>query len=98
MHLRHVFSLFHVLLTCDPEDRHAIEQLEEFHTRLVKRSLSLEGTCTGEHGIGIGKIEYLISELGSEAVDLMRTIKSALDPNGIMNPGKVVGEVSLISL
>ena len=88
---------FHVLLTCDPEDRHAIEQLEEFHTRLVKRSLSLEGTCTGEHGIGIGKIEYLIDELGSEAVDLMRTIKSALDPNGIMNPGKVVGEVSLTS-
>ena len=89
---------FHVLLTADPNDHAAIERLEQFHTRLVQRSLSLEGTCTGEHGIGIGKIEYLVSELGDEAVDLMRTIKAALDPNGIMNPGKVVGEISLAIL
>ena len=89
---------FHVLLTADPNDHGAIERLEQFHTRLVQRSLSLEGTCTGEHGIGIGKIDYLVSELGDEAVDLMRTIKAALDPNGIMNPGKVVGEISLASL
>ena len=89
---------FHVLLTADPNDHAAIERLEQFHTRLVQRSLSLEGTCTGEHGIGIGKIDYLVSELGDEAVDLMRTIKAALDPNGIMNPGKVVGEISLASL
>ena len=89
---------FHVLLTADPNDHAAIERLEQFHTRLVQRSLSLEGTCTGEHGIGIGKIDYLVSELGDEAVDLMRTIKAALDPNGIMNPGKVVGEISLAIL
>ena len=89
---------FHVLLTADPNDHGAIERLEQFHTRLVQRSLSLEGTCTGEHGIGIGKIDYLVSELGDEAVDLIRTIKAALDPNGIMNPGKVVGEISLAVL
>ena len=83
---------FHVLLTADPNDHAAIERLEEFHTRLVKRALSLEGTCTGEHGIGIGKIDYLVSELGSEAVNVMAMIKAALDPNCIMNPGKVIAE------
>lgn len=83
---------FHVLLTADPNDHAAIEKLEDFHTRLVERSLSLEGTCTGEHGIGIGKIGYLISELGREAVDVMATIKLALDPNGIMNPGKIIAD------
>ncbi|MBJ7421969.1 MAG: FAD-binding protein [Ilumatobacteraceae bacterium] len=81
---------FHVLLTADPNDHAAIEKLEDFHTRLVERSLSLEGTCTGEHGIGVGKIGYLVSELGREAVDVMATIKNALDPNGIMNPGKII--------
>ena len=83
---------FHVLLTADPNDHAAIEKLEDFHTRLVTRSLSLEGTCTGEHGIGVGKIGYLVSELGREAVDVMATIKNALDPNGIMNPGKIIAD------
>ena len=83
---------FHVLLTADPNDHAAIEKLEDFHTRLVERSLSLEGTCTGEHGIGVGKIGYLVSELGREAVDAMATIKNALDPNGIMNPGKIIAD------
>ena len=83
---------FHVLLTADPNDHAAIEKLEDFHTRLVERSLSLEGTCTGEHGIGVGKIKYLVSELGREAVDVMATIKNALDPNGIMNPGKIIAD------
>jgi D-lactate dehydrogenase (cytochrome) len=73
-------------------DHAAIQKLEDFHSRLVKRSLSLEGTCTGEHGIGVGKIDYLISELGREAVDVMSTIKTALDPNGIMNPGKIIAD------
>ncbi|MFM9121093.1 MAG: FAD-binding oxidoreductase [Acidimicrobiaceae bacterium] len=83
---------FHVLLTADPNDHEAIERLEQFHARLVQRALSLEGTCTGEHGIGVGKINYLISELGSEAVNVMAMIKAALDPNCIMNPGKVIAE------
>jgi D-lactate dehydrogenase (cytochrome) len=51
------------------------------------------GTCTGEHGIGLGKIPYLIRELGDDAVSLMRSIKKAVDPLGLMNPGKVVGDL-----
>ena len=83
---------FHVLLTAAPNDHVALERLEDFHTRLVNRALNLEGTCTGEHGIGIGKIDYLVNELGREAVDAMTMIKMALDPNCIMNPGKVIAE------
>jgi len=84
---------FHVLLTADPDDHEMIERLEAFHTRLVKRSLSFEGTCTGEHGIGVGKIQYLVEELGVSAVEVMAAIKAALDPNCIMNPGKVIARV-----
>ena len=51
--------------------------------------LDAEGTCTGEHGVGVGKKEYLISELGEGTVGLMKTVKNAIDPLGIMNPGKV---------
>lgn len=50
----------------------------------------MNGTCTGEHGVGLGKIKYLESELGRPAVGVMRSIKAALDPSGIMNPGKVL--------
>jgi D-lactate dehydrogenase (cytochrome) len=69
-----------------------VERMEQFHTRLVERALSMEGTCTGEHGIGVGKIDYLVDELGNEAVGVMATIKKALDPNGIMNPGKIIAD------
>lgn len=81
---------FHVVLSVDSDDREEIAALELFHTRLVDRALSMEGTCTGEHGIGIGKIDYLVNELGIGSVAVMATIKRALDPNGIMNPGKII--------
>src|SRR5258708_38957228 len=58
--------------------------------RLVHRALALDGTCTGEHGIGVGKKEYLIDELGQNTVDLMKSIKRAIDPKNIMNPGKIL--------
>jgi D-lactate dehydrogenase (cytochrome) len=81
---------FHVVFSVDPEDHQMVERMEQFHTRLVERALAMEGTCTGEHGIGMGKIDYLVDELGNEAVGVMATIKKALDPNGIMNPGKII--------
>ena len=83
---------FHVVLSVDPEDHQMVERMEQFHTRLVERALAMEGMCTGEHGIGMGKIDYLVDELGNEAVGVMATIKKALDPNRIMNPGKIIAE------
>jgi D-lactate dehydrogenase (cytochrome) len=79
---------FHMLILVDPSDASEIARAREFHARMVQRALECDGTCTGEHGIGTGKIEYLERELG-EAVDVMRGIKQALDPLGIMNPGKI---------
>ena len=57
--------------------------------RMVKRAIALDGTCTGEHGVGIGKKEYLYEELGEGTVELMKTIKRAVDPLNLFNPGKV---------
>jgi D-lactate dehydrogenase (cytochrome) len=79
---------FHVIFVIDPEKPEEIEMAKHLNNRLVERALAMGGTCTGEHGIGMGKIEALRSELG-EAVDLMRSIKQALDPQNIMNPGKI---------
>jgi D-lactate dehydrogenase (cytochrome) len=69
------------------EDRARVAQLND---ELVSKALSLGGTCTGEHGVGIGKRKYMVREHGEAAVELMRQIKVLLDPNGILNPGKVV--------
>ncbi|MFC7064558.1 FAD-binding oxidoreductase [Brucella rhizosphaerae] len=80
---------FHLLLLLDTDDASEMVRAEEFMDRLVKRALVMEGTCTGEHGIGQGKMKYLAMELG-EATDYMRMIKKALDPDNIMNPGKIL--------
>jgi D-lactate dehydrogenase (cytochrome) len=81
---------FHVVAVVNPEDIEEMDRVERFNERLISRSIDMGGTCTGEHGVGMGKISYLAHELGPDAVSLMRTIKNSLDPLGIMNPGKVV--------
>jgi D-lactate dehydrogenase (cytochrome) len=80
---------FHALCVLDPDDVRQFEEAAEFADRTVKRALSMGGTCTGEHGIGYGKIRYLRAEHG-DALDVMRTIKMTLDPDNRMNPGKVI--------
>jgi D-lactate dehydrogenase (cytochrome) len=79
---------FHTLILVDPAAPDEIARAQALHERMVSRALDLDGTSTGEHGIGTGKIAFLERELG-EAVDVMRAIKRTLDPKGIMNPGKI---------
>lgn len=79
---------FHVSLIVDDKDPDDIARAEAFIERLNARALTMDGTCTGEHGIGQGKQEFLEAELGG-AVDLMRQVKTALDPLNIFNPGKI---------
>ena len=80
---------FHLVLLCDPDDDGETARIHAFCARLAERAIALDGTCTGEHGIGVGKSDYLESEHGAAAVAAMRAIKSALDPKGLMNPGKI---------
>ncbi len=81
---------FHVVLFCDRSNDDEVARVKSVYRRLIERALAMGGTCTGEHGIGSGKREYLRLEHGA-AVDTMRTIKRALDPDNIMNPGKNAG-------
>jgi D-lactate dehydrogenase (cytochrome) len=78
---------FGYLIDPDKPEEHAVA--EQLNHSLVARALRLEGTCTGEHGVGLHKMDFLLNETGSGAVDMMRTIKRALDPKNIMNPGKI---------
>lgn len=79
---------FHVIFSIDPNEPAEFAEVETVNRRLVERALAMDGTCTGEHGIGLGKQDWLVAELGG-AVDLMRTLKRALDPRCLMNPGKI---------
>ncbi|MFN8830226.1 MAG: FAD-binding oxidoreductase [Labrys sp. (in: a-proteobacteria)] len=81
---------FHVLPLIDMNDPAEIEKGRAFVERLVRRALAMEGTCTGEHGIGQAKMKYMLEEHGEPTLDAMRAIKRALDPLDIMNPGKIV--------
>jgi D-lactate dehydrogenase (cytochrome) len=80
---------FHLIFMIDPEKPEEIAEASRLNDRMVARALAMEGTCTGEHGIGYGKMDFMVAEHGP-ALDVMRSIKQALDPNGIMNPGKIV--------
>ena len=80
---------FHVSPLIDMENAREVAASKEYVSWLAELAISMDGTCTGEHGIGQGKKPYLAKELGEGAVDVMRAIKSALDPQGIMNPGKI---------
>lgn len=82
---------FHATPVVDPENAAERAALEEFLERLAARAIAMEGTCTGEHGIGQGKMRYLEKEFGVGGVAMMRAMKAALDPNGLLNPGKLFG-------
>jgi D-lactate dehydrogenase (cytochrome) len=80
---------FHFGYLIDPEDEAERAAAETLNRQLVMRALALGGTCTGEHGVGLHKMDFLRSEAGDGAIDVMRAIKRALDPDNIMNPGKI---------
>ena len=80
---------FHLSYLLDPNDALEAATAERLSAQMVQRALRLQGTCSGEHGIGLHKIGYLVDEAGAGAVALMRQIKHALDPKNIMNPGKI---------
>jgi D-lactate dehydrogenase (cytochrome) len=80
---------YHVAYLVDTKDSAQFDRAEQLNLQLVQRALRLEGTCTGEHGIGLHKQGFLVDETGPGAVELMRTVKRALDPKNILNPGKI---------
>ena len=80
---------FHVAFLVDPQQTEEIAEAAQLNEQLVQRALAMDGTCTGEHGIGYGKMDFLVAEHG-DAVSVMRTLKRALDPDNILNPGKIV--------
>eukprot|EP00743_Colponemidia_sp_Colp-15_P008231 GILK01008929.1.p1 GENE.GILK01008929.1~~GILK01008929.1.p1 ORF type:complete len:541 (+),score=76.96 GILK01008929.1:87-1709(+) len=80
---------FHVFILIDPTNPDDLARAKQVNSRMVERAISMEGTCTGEHGVGIGKKAYLPKELGPEAINFMRLLKRSIDPNNIMNPGKI---------
>ncbi len=81
---------FHLTLLVDMNDADEVKRARALNERLVERALAMDGTCTGEHGVGQGKMKYLVAEHGAAALAVMASIKRALDPQNILNPGKIV--------
>ncbi|EHB04684.1 Putative D-lactate dehydrogenase, mitochondrial [Heterocephalus glaber] len=81
---------FHCLLLMNPDDAEELQRVKTFAEELGRKALALHGTCTGEHGIGIGKRQLLQEEVGPVGLETMRQLKVMLDPRGLMNPGKVL--------
>jgi D-lactate dehydrogenase (cytochrome) len=80
---------FHLIYMLDPRSAAELDEARRLNDRMIARALALEGTCSGEHGVGFGKMKYLAAEHG-DGLDVMRAIKRALDPDNRMNPGKIV--------
>jgi D-lactate dehydrogenase (cytochrome) len=80
---------FHTFIITDPKNPNELDEIRKITHEMTSAIIAMGGTCTGEHGIGAGKIDSLLEEAGSASVDVMRLIKKALDPNGILNPGKI---------
>ena len=83
---------FHVLMLLDPDNPLEWEESQRLNQRLVKRAIEMDGTCTGEHGVGLHKMEFMLAEHGQDALDLMSSLKYAFDPHNILNPGKIIPE------
>uniref|UniRef100_A0A7N8YII4 Probable D-lactate dehydrogenase, mitochondrial n=1 Tax=Mastacembelus armatus TaxID=205130 RepID=A0A7N8YII4_9TELE len=81
---------FHCLVVVDPNDPEELHRVHLFTDRLARRALAMDGTCTGEHGVGLGKRALLCEEMGSMAIQVMQGLKDTLDPNNLMNPGKIL--------
>ncbi len=81
---------FHVVFAIDPQNGAEMEAVKAVNAAMIARAISVGGTCSGEHGVGLGKAAYLRDEHGNDAMDLMRALKDAIDPFGIMNPGKIL--------
>jgi len=80
---------FHVAILIDPDKPEEIDEAERLNHRIVQRAIEMDGTCTGEHGVGLHKMDFLVEEHGADTIDTMRAIKHALDPQNLMNPGKI---------
>ncbi|HUJ98782.1 MAG TPA: FAD-linked oxidase C-terminal domain-containing protein, partial [Stellaceae bacterium] len=80
---------FHLAFILDPDKPEELAEATRINDKMVQRAIAMEGTCTGEHGVGYGKLDFLVAEHG-DALSVMRMIKKALDPDNIMNPGKIV--------
>jgi D-lactate dehydrogenase (cytochrome) len=80
---------FHLVLIMDQDDADEVARAKALNERMIMRAIDMDGTCTGEHGVGFGKIDFLVAEHG-EALSVMRALKFAFDPGNIMNPGKIV--------
>src|SRR5690606_26186025 len=81
---------FHVLMLLDPDNPEQWTESEQLYRRLVERAIRMEGACTGEHGVGLHNMEFMLAEHGQVAVDLMASLKQAFDPNNILPPGKII--------
>lgn len=81
---------YHVILLIDPHNPQEIAEMERINHDIVQRAIAMDGTCTGEHGVGVHKMSFLVEEHGEDALDMMRALKQAFDPKNILNPGKIV--------